>query len=82
MNNKNKMTVEIFGETYALKGDMDVEYVKKLANMVDQQMRLIAKSNHRLPVAKIAVLAALNISNDYIKLEEDYKQMIDMFKDD
>jgi cell division protein ZapA len=82
MNNKNKVTVEIFGETYALKGDMDVEYVKKLAKMVDVQMRAIAKSNHRLPIAKIAVLAALNLSDEYLKLEKDYKQLIDMFKDE
>lgn len=79
---KNKVTVEIFGEMYALKGDMDPEHVKKLACMVDAQMREIAKGNQRLPPAKIAVLAALNLSNEYKKLEADYRQLLDMLKND
>ena len=36
---KHKVTVEIFGDTYALKGDMEEDRVKRLARMVDRQMR-------------------------------------------
>lgn len=80
MERKNKMTVQIFGESYALKADVDVAAVKAFAEMVDAQMRRIAQTNPRLPVSKLAVLAALNIAGDYKKLEEDYKQLVDMLK--
>lgn len=79
---KNKVTVEIFGETYALKGDMDACQVKLLARMVDDEMRGVAKGNNRLPTAKVAVLAALNLANEYVKLEADYKQLLDMLKNE
>lgn len=79
---KNKVTVEIFGETYALKGDMDARQVKLLARMVDDEMRSVAKGNNRLPTAKVAVLAALNLANEYVKLETDYKQLLDMLKNE
>lgn len=80
--NNNKITVEIFGEIYALKGDMEKEKVKALAKMLDEQMRAVAKGNNRLPAAKVAVLAALNVCHEYKKLEKDYKQLLDMIKNE
>jgi len=40
---ENKVTVEIFGEKYALKGDLKAEKVLKLAAIVDKKMRTVAK---------------------------------------
>lgn len=79
---KNKVTVEIFGEKYALRGDMDTERVKLLAKMVDEEMRAVAKGNHRLPPAKVAVLAALNLANEYLKIQDDYQQVLDLLKNE
>lgn len=79
---KNKVTVEIFSEKYALKGDMNAETVKALAKTVDDEMRKVARSNQRLPAAKVAVLAALNICSEYKKLEQDYKQLLEMIKNE
>lgn len=79
---KNKVTVEIFGETYALKGDMDPERVKRLARIVDEQMKIVAKGNHRLPAARVAVLAAMNFCDDYLKLETDYQDLLGILKDE
>ena len=80
MELKNKMTVEIFGESYALKGDAEAELVRELAGIVDAQMRRVAQVNPRLPAAKLAVLAALNIAGEYKRLEDDYRALIDMLK--
>ena len=79
---KNKVTVEIFGETYALKGDMDPERVKRLARIVDEQMKIVAKGNHRLPAARVAVLEAMNFCDDYLKLETDYQDLLGILKDE
>lgn len=80
--NKCKVTVEIFGETYALKGDGESERVKRVAAMLDQRMKLIARANSRLSPAKIAVLAALNIADDFLRLEQDYQQLVQMLKEE
>lgn len=79
---KHKVTVEIFGEIYNLKGDLEPEKVKKLAGFLDLRMRRIAQANSRLSADKIAVLAALNIADEYLRLEQDYRQMLNMLKDD
>lgn len=81
MDSKNRVTVEIFGELYALKGDIKPERVIKLAAVVDKRMRTIAKTNSQLPPLKVAVLAALNLADEYTKLEQDYNQLIEMLKD-
>lgn len=80
--NQNKLSVDIFGERYALKSNMDEQKVKLLAKMLDDYMRDVAKANHRLPVSKIAVLAALNICDSYLKLEQDYQQLVEMIKEE
>jgi Uncharacterized protein conserved in bacteria len=78
---KNKVTVEIFGDTYALKGDMDAARVKCLAQMVDEQMRQLAKGSQHLPPTRLAVLAAMNTCDAYLKLQKDYQELLEILKD-
>lgn len=77
-----KLTVEIFGETYALKGDLEAERVKKIAAMVDERMKQVSKADSRLSPSKVAVLAALNLADDFLRLEHDYRQLIQMVKEE
>lgn len=81
MESKNKVTVEIYGELYALKGDIKPEKVMHLAEVVDKRMKQIARTNSQLSPLKIAVLAALHIADEYVKLEQDYDQLIEMLKE-
>lgn len=61
--------VEIFGASYVIKGDADPEYVRELARYVDEKMRAAARNSPRnLPAIKVAVLAAINIADEYHKL--------------
>lgn len=76
-----KITVEVYGESYALKGDIEAERVKAIAAMVDEKMKAIAKTNAYLSPTKIAVLAALNIADEYLRLENDFNQLIQMVKE-
>jgi cell division protein ZapA len=81
MESKNRVTVEIFGELYALKGDIEPDRVLKLAAIVDKRMKKIAKTNSQLSPLKVSVLAALNLADEYLKLEQDYNQLIEMLKE-
>ena len=77
---KHKVPVEIFGDTYALKGDMEEDRVKRLARMVDRQMRSLTNGARPLPTNRVAVLAAMNICDEYLKLKQDYEDLLAFLK--
>ena len=56
--------VEIFDQAYNLRGT-DPEYILRLAEYVDSKMRAVAEQTHTVDSARLAVLAALNIADEY-----------------
>lgn len=63
---KNKITVTIAGQDYTLIADQDADAVGKIARHVDEQVsRLIGEG--RLSLADGAILAAMNIAEEYFK---------------
>ena len=58
------MRVEIFDQPYNLRGS-DAEYILKLAEYVDGKMRAVSEQTHTVDTARLAVLAALNIADEY-----------------
>jgi len=56
--------VEIFDQAYNLRGS-DPEYILKLAEYVDSKMRAVAEATNTIDTARLAVLAALNIADEY-----------------
>lgn len=78
---KNKVMVEILGENYPLRGDAEPERIMQVAAIVDTRMKEIARQHPKLPTAKIAVLTALNVAADLMRLESDYQQLRKMIKD-
>ncbi len=58
-------SVEIFGQTYNVRGDGDPDYLTELAQFVDSRMREVAAQVATVDPVKIAVLAALNIADEF-----------------
>jgi cell division protein ZapA len=56
--------VEIFGQTYSVRAEGDSSYVHDLARFVDSRMKEVAERTATVDPTKIAILAALNISDD------------------
>jgi cell division protein ZapA len=56
--------VEIFDQAYNLRGS-DPDYILKLAEYVDSKMRAVSEQTHTVDTARLAVLAALNIADEY-----------------
>lgn len=56
--------VEIFDQGYNLRGT-DPDYILKLAEYVDTKMRAVSQQTHTVDTARLAVLAALNIADEY-----------------
>ncbi len=57
--------VEIFGQTYSVRAAGDPAYIKELATFVDQKMREVSEHAPTVDAAKIAILTALNISDEF-----------------
>jgi len=57
--------VQIYGQTYSVQADLDEEYVRKLAEYVDAKMRAVAQATNTIDTVRLAVLAALNIADEY-----------------
>lgn len=66
--------VEIYGQRYALRGEADDDYVKRVAAYVDEQMRKLAQGMKTATLAKLAVLAAINITHQLFQAERRLEQ--------
>lgn len=73
--------VQIFGQTYAIRGDLDEEYVQKLAAYVDEKMRTIAGATATVDTQKLAVLAALAIADELHSTQEERGDREDMLRE-
>lgn len=63
---QNKVTVTINGQEYNLVASEDAAYMKKVAAHVDAKVQEIRESG-KISGADAAVLAALNIADEYFK---------------
>ena len=61
------VTVEIHGHRYPIKSSLDPSYVAELAAHVDEKMRLALKECPSGDTLKVAVLAAINIADEYFR---------------
>jgi cell division protein ZapA len=66
--------VEIFGQTYAVKAGSDPGYVEKLAASVDEQMKDVSRTSGAVESLRVAVLAALNLADECIRLRRELEQ--------
>lgn len=57
---KNRITLRIYGNSYSIISEDDVEYVEELAETIDGEMRSIAASAPNLSQTQLAVLVALD----------------------
>jgi cell division protein ZapA len=70
-NGSGNVRVEIYDQTYHLRGS-DPEYITDLAEYVDTKMRLIAQQAATVDSLRVAVLAALNIADEFHVLKRKY----------
>lgn len=58
-------TVEIYGQTYHVRGMTSPEYIAQLATYVDEKMHEVSEQTPTVDTLKVAILAALNISDQF-----------------
>jgi cell division protein ZapA len=59
--------VEVFGHRFSLQGEGDEAYFHELAEYVDAQMRTLAKQTRTSTPTKLALLAAINVTDQLFR---------------
>ena len=92
---ESKVTVKIFGQEYTIAGDKAAEEIEKIAEYVDNKMRLISRVAGDSGQGSIAILSAINVAEEYFdalsqieqlkisktQLENDSKYYLKMWED-
>ncbi len=71
----NKVTVRIIGQDYTLKGDEEVDYLKKVGSEVNDLVESIKSRNGTIDTASAAILAAVNAMDQSFKSKEKLNQL-------
>ncbi|WP_164668428.1 cell division protein ZapA [Virgibacillus doumboii] len=75
-DDKTRVTVDIHNRPYTIVGTEKPQHVRLVASLVDQKMREIHELNQQLTTTELAVLTAVNTMNDYMKLKEEYAELL------
>jgi cell division protein ZapA len=71
---EKSISVEIYGESYNVRGEGDAEYLTELAQLVDARMHEIASRVSTVDVRKIAILAALNLADEFSRHRRHHRE--------
>lgn len=67
--------VDIFGQTFRVAaGATPPDYIRRLAAHVDERMQSISQTVQAASFNRLAILTALNIADDLLKLQDQYNQ--------
>ena len=70
----SKVSVRIYGTDYNIAGAKSEEDIRRVAEYVDGKMREIAAAT-KLPVSALAVLTAVNATDDYFSREDEITEL-------
>lgn len=71
---KIRTTVKIAGKEYTISSYDDESHVKRVAAYVDRRMDELAMAT-KLPVAQLAVLTAMNVTDDMLKAQDEIRRL-------
>ena len=72
-NPTGSVRIAIYDQEYHVKGSLNPAYLEELAQYVDGKMRSIATRSHNVDSLRVAVLAALNIADEYHQMKSKYE---------
>jgi cell division protein ZapA len=59
--------IEVHGQKYPIRTELDARYVEELAGFVEARMAMAAKASPSSDAVGLAILAALNIADEYFR---------------
>jgi cell division protein ZapA len=73
---KSSVKVNIMGMEYALKADVNPDYIQELASYVNNKMQRLNSGAPTYTPLKIAVLSAVNISDELFRMKRKYENLV------
>ncbi len=73
---KKPVEVEIMGQVVTLRSEEEESYVRRVAGYVDEKMQEVLKTTRPIAKFNVAVMAALNIADEYHRLKDRYDSTI------
>jgi len=67
---KNQVRVEILGREYTIRSDEGEERVRRIAQYLDEKLKKISEASRTTSTLNVAILAALDIANEYFEAQE------------
>jgi len=74
---KKTLDVEILGQKFTISSDADASYMLRVAGYVDGKMQEVMRSSKPLAKSNVAMLAALNIADEYHRLKDTHDAILD-----
>lgn len=71
----NKVKVRIYGQEYTIAGERDEETIRKVADYVNGKMRELGRGFSSNGQGTLAVLTAINISDEYFEAQEEIQRL-------
>ena len=71
----SRVTVKIYGQEYTIAGDKSEEEIEKIAEYVDNKMRLISRVAGDSAQGSIGMLSAINIAEEYFEALNQIEQL-------
>ncbi|TGL57964.1 cell division protein ZapA [Leptospira ognonensis] len=65
-----KITKQIFGESYTIVGEASATYINSIAEYVEERLKEVSSSLPNASKTKVAVLCALNLADELFQLKE------------
>lgn len=69
MSEKNKLVVKINDREYTIASQESRKYMLGIADLVDRKMKEISHASPELNTTLTAVLTALNLADDFVRLQ-------------
>jgi len=67
---KNRFQIRILGQDFSVTSDDGEDHVTRVVALVNDRIEKIGSRSPKMPALHIAILAALNVADEYVKLEE------------
>jgi len=67
---KKALDVQILGQRFTISSDAEEDYMLKVAGYVDGKMQELMRSPKAVTKSNVAMLAALNIADEYHRLKD------------
>ncbi|MFC3418339.1 cell division protein ZapA [Salinicoccus hispanicus] len=74
---KNRIAVVINDQKYTLVGEDNPEHIRYVAGLVDNKIKEIGMKNAGLDTTRKAVLTAVNVMDEYVKLAEKHEALLE-----